>query len=210
MHTISKILYFSLVVFVSNVLYSDATELTFELEDNARQCFHEVMVNETKCTLEFQVVTGGHYDVDVILTGPDGTLLYDEKKKQYDSHQFTAKQPGEYIFCFSNEFSSFTHKTIYFDFQTGDEPPLMPGMGGHHGALTMMESSSVSIHESLKLIIDYQTHHRLREGTSRDMAEYLCERVQYWSIGQSVIIVLVALIQVYTLKNFFAEKRDQI
>ena len=55
MYTKSKILYFSLVVFVSNVLYSDATELTFELEDNARQCFHEVMVNETKCTLEFQV-----------------------------------------------------------------------------------------------------------------------------------------------------------
>lgn len=41
-----------------------------------------------------QVVTGGHYDVDVTLKDPLGEILYDEKKKQYDSHTFTAKHPG--------------------------------------------------------------------------------------------------------------------
>ena len=30
-------------------------ELTFELSDNAKECFHEEIFNETKCTLEFQV-----------------------------------------------------------------------------------------------------------------------------------------------------------
>ena len=32
-----------------------ATELTFELEDNARQCFHEIVKKGTKTTLEYQV-----------------------------------------------------------------------------------------------------------------------------------------------------------
>lgn len=114
------------------------------------------------------------------------------------------------MFCFSNEFSSFTHKTVYFDFQVGDEAPIMPGVGSHHGALTLMESSSVSIHEALKVVVDYQTHHRLREATSRDMAEYLNERVQYWSLGQGAVVVLVSLVQVYTLRNFFSEKRDSL
>lgn len=185
-------------------------ELTFELSDNAKECFHEEIFNETKCTLEFQVVTGGHYDVDVTLKDPDGEILYDEKKKQYDSHTFTAKKPGQYVFCFSNEFSSFSHKTVYFDFQSGDESPLTEAIGSHHKALTQIETSAVQIHESLKVIIDYQTHHRLREATSRDMAEYLNERVQYWSLGQSVIIVGVALVEVYILRNFFAEKKDRL
>ena len=114
------------------------------------------------------------------------------------------------MFCFSNEFSSFVHKTVYFDFNDGNENPLTPGIGSHHTALTQIETSSVQIHESLNVIIDYQTHHRLREATSRDMAEYLNERVQYWSIGQAIIIVGISLFQVYTLKNFFAEKRDRI
>ena len=118
---------------------------------------------------------------------------------------------GEYVFCFSNEFSSVSHKTVYFDFNHGNEDPLAPaGIGSHHTALTQIETSSVQLHESLNVIIDYQTHHRLREATSRDNAEYLNERVQYWSIGQTVIIVTVSLVQVLVLKNFFAEKRDRI
>jgi len=185
-------------------------ELTFELSDNAKECFHEEILNETKCTLEFQVVTGGHYDVDVTLKDPTGNVIYDEKKKQYDSHTFTAKTPGEYVFCFSNEFSSFSHKTVYFDFQSGEEAPLTEGIGSHHKALTQIETSAVQIHESLKVIIDYQTHHRLREATSRDMAEYLNERVQYWSLGQAVVILAISLVEVYVLRNFFAEKKDRI
>ena len=31
-----------------------------------------------------QVVTGGHYDVDVILTDPTRNVLYKQIKKQYD------------------------------------------------------------------------------------------------------------------------------
>lgn len=128
-----------------------ASELTFELPDNAKQCFYEDIIIGTKCTLEFQVnelkeipsefsegsrvtvcvfsvqvVTGGHYDVDCRLEDPDGTVLYKEMKKQYDSFTFTAARNGTFKFCFSNEFSTFTHKTVYFDFQVGDDPPLFP------------------------------------------------------------------------------------
>lgn len=73
-----------------------------------------------------QVITGGHYDVDCRLEDPDGTVLYKEMKKQYDSFTFTASRNGTYKFCFSNEFSTFTHKTVYFDFQVGEDPPLFP------------------------------------------------------------------------------------
>ena len=82
-----------------------------------------------------QVVTGGHYDVDVILTGPRKNVMYKEVKKQYDSHTFTAEETGEYKACFSNEFSTFSHKLVYIDFQVGEEDPL-PGVGEHLTAMT--------------------------------------------------------------------------
>lgn len=34
-----------------------ASEITFELPDNAKQCFYEEIAQGTKCTLEFQVIT---------------------------------------------------------------------------------------------------------------------------------------------------------
>jgi len=61
----------------------------------------------------FKVVTGGNYDVDLELKSPSGKFLYKEAKKQYDQIEKTAEENGVYQFCFSNEFSTYTHKVIY-------------------------------------------------------------------------------------------------
>ena len=34
----------------------DCVELTFELPDNAKECFHEIIEEGTESTLEFQVI----------------------------------------------------------------------------------------------------------------------------------------------------------
>lgn len=67
-----------------------------------------------------QVIAGGNYDVDMELLSPSGSVLYKETKQQYDSYTWTTDTRGEYKFCFSNEFSTFTHKQVYFNLQVGD------------------------------------------------------------------------------------------
>jgi len=183
-----------------------SVELTFELPDSAKECFHEIIEKDVESTLEFQVVTGGHYDVDVILTDPMRKVLYKEVKKQYDSFTWTAEKTGEYVACFSNEFSTFSHKLVYIDFQVGDEDPL-PGLEGAAAPLTQMESSAQEIHENLNAVIDYQTHHRLRETQGRHRAEELNERIMVWSVFVTVAIFAVGIGQIWVLKSFFAEKR---
>lgn len=200
----------TLFVVLLTFITVECTELTFELEDNARQCFYEDVKKDSKGSLEFQVISGGNYDVDVVLYDESGKTLYNVQKKQYDSYKFTTQSEGVYMFCFSNEFSTFSHKVVYFDFQAGDESPLTDEMGAHHTALTQMETSCVTIHQDLKIATDYQTHHRLRESQGRDMAEYLNERVQWWSIGEAFLIVSVGICQVVILRRFFAEKRSTI
>ena len=89
-------------------------------------------------------MTGGQYDVDVIITDPKNNVLYKQVKKQYDSHEFKTEMTGEYKACFSNEFSTFSHKLVYIDFQVGDEKPL-PGVGEHLTAMTQVKHSNQSI-----------------------------------------------------------------
>ena len=55
--------------------------------------------------------------------------------------------------------------------------------------------------------IDQQTHHRLREATGRARAEDLQERVQIWSAGQFILIIIVALGTVLLLRSFFTDRR---
>jgi len=190
---------------------TNGVELTFELPDNAKECFYEVIEEGKTSTVEFQVVTGGQYDVDVLIEGPQKnkaqkTQLYKQVKKQYDSFTWTADVTGEYRACFSNEFSTFSHKLVYVDFQVGDEEPL-PGVGDHLTAMTQMESSAQEVHENLNSVVDYQTHHRLRETTGRKRAEDLNERIMVWSAFVTLAIFVVGFGQVLVLKSFFSEKK---
>ncbi|XP_054162817.1 transmembrane emp24 domain-containing protein 7-like [Oppia nitens] len=186
-----------------------SVELTFELPDNAKQCFHEDIRQGVKSTVEFQVVTGGHYDVDMSLQGPRGEVLYQGIKKQFDTFTWTPATTGTYTVCFSNEFSTFSHKLVYFDFQVGEEPAL-PGTQEHMTAMTKMEQSSANIHESLNSVIDAQTHYRLNESKGRKRGEDLNTRVLWWSLIETSVVLLIGVGQVMILKNFFTDKRISI
>lgn len=85
-----------------------------------------------------QVISGGKYDVDVFLEDPNGEILYKEVKKQYDAFDHTTTMKGTYKFCFSNEFSTFTHKVVYFDFIKGEEDPFARDVGAHITVLTQV------------------------------------------------------------------------
>ncbi|XP_031169891.1 transmembrane emp24 domain-containing protein 3 [Sander lucioperca] len=185
------------------------TELTFELPDNDKQCFYEELEKDVKFEIDFQVIAGGNYDVDCFVTDPLNNVLYNENKKQYDSFSHTTAMAGVYQVCFSNGFSTFTHKTVYLDFRHGDEEPLMQTMTGST-ALTQLESSCVSIHEILKVVADSQTWYRLREAHDRTKAEHLLERVTYWSIGETVLLFVIGIGQVMLLRSFFSEKKGSV
>lgn len=70
-----------------------------------------------------------------------------------------------------------------------------------------MESTSEEIHSSLGQVVDGQTHFRLREAKGRIFAEDLNKRVFYWSIGETVFILLLGIGQVFVLRSFFTEKK---
>ncbi len=95
----------------------------------------------------------GQYDVDVTLESPSKEIIYRQVKTQFDSHTFTPTETGVYKACFSNEFSTFSHKLVYMDFQVGDELPL-PGLRTCHshdtdGILSSGDSQKPEQHSRL-------------------------------------------------------------
>ncbi len=117
------------------------------------------MNKDTNTVVEFQVVTGGNYDIDMTMKTPKGRVIYKEQKKQYDSFKHHAQEEGIYEVCFSNEFSTFTHKVVFIDWTVGEEEPLM-SPASPQKSLTFMETSAQSIHEKINEVLDMQTHYR--------------------------------------------------
>lgn len=88
----------------------------------------------------------------------------------------------------------------------GDEPAL-PGLEEHATVMTQFQTSAEVIHKDLNSILDYQTHHRLRETQGRKRAEDLNERVLYWSFFELMAVVIIGISQILVLRNFFSEKK---
>lgn len=83
------------------------------------------------------MVTGGQYDVDVEIQGPHNEIIYQQYKSQFDSTTFNTRTEGIYAMCFSNEFSTFSHKIVYLDLIVGDEKPLLKD-GEHITVMTLV------------------------------------------------------------------------
>jgi len=193
----------ALLLPISSVI---STELTFELPDNEESCFYEQIEKGAEIYFEFEVASGGNLDVDCTVQDPEGNVLLEVEKENFAEKMLDTTLEGEYSFCFSNKFSSFTHKVVYFNLQVGlenDEEILFPDKVQTEHVFTKSEMSTVKIYEKLKEVIDYQTHHKLRESAERKFSEGLRDRVQLWSLLQFCIMVAVSVLQVMVVRSFF-------
>lgn len=111
----------------------------------SRHLNHVSILTIFEIYFELQVIAGGHYDVDCFVTDPVNNVLYEERKKQYDSLTHTTAMKGVYKVCFSNEFSTFSHKTVYLDFRSGPDDRLLPGMN-NPTALTQVKCAPTHTH----------------------------------------------------------------
>ena len=86
-----------LVLFHLSCTSANNVQLTFELPDNEVQCFYEHVGKDLQSIVEFQVVTGGNYDVDMTMKDPKGKVIYQDTKKQYDSFHHVAQTEGKFL-----------------------------------------------------------------------------------------------------------------
>ncbi|XP_067827470.1 transmembrane emp24 domain-containing protein 3-like [Heptranchias perlo] len=199
------LLLFSLVLLPST--FANFTELTFELPDKEIQCFFEEVEQDGQFSLIFQVVAGGHYDVDCFIEDSRGRMIYRRHKIRHDTFVGKAESPGVYKFCFGNQFSTFTHKKVYFQLQVGEDVPIVPNVDDTVSPLTQLESACVSVHHAMKTVIIFQSQQRVRALIDRLHAEDIRTHVIYWATSETIILFLVTIGQVILLKSFFTEKR---
>lgn len=83
-----------------------------ELKPSSKECFFEDLNPGDQMTLTYQVGGGGHLDVDVYLLDPNNDKLFQLLKKDTGTYSLTAQHTGRYQYCFSNEFSTVSDKTV--------------------------------------------------------------------------------------------------
>ncbi|KAF8964607.1 p24 complex component [Entomortierella lignicola] len=167
-----------------------------------RRCFYEVLEKGDNLHISFQVGEGGNLDIDFWITNPSGSFVEDATKSPAATYNYEAKVNGKHEYCFSNEFSTLTEKTVGFNILL-----LKPYKEDPTHKSDPLENEIRELAAGIQEIRNEQEYTLAREKTHRNTAESTNARVVWWSLFQSGILFVVCVLQITYLKRFFEVKR---
>ncbi|KAL2040725.1 hypothetical protein N7G274_006704 [Stereocaulon virgatum] len=190
---------------------ASSTALTYKLVPNEKACFFtQVDQQGAKIAFYFAVQSGGSFDVDYTVTGPNGRVIMENSKERQLDAVFTAKETGEYTFCFNNEMSTFAEKMVDFEIAVENETPsaLLPSKQGTSPEQTSaLEESIMKVSRDLSTINRNQKYFRTRENRNFSTVKSTESRVFNFSVVESGLMVCMAGLQVFIVRFFFQGAR---
>ncbi|OCT52595.1 putative membrane protein [Cladophialophora carrionii] len=214
--TPSSILLGLLALAVSSV---HGTALTYKLAANEKACFFtDVQRQGAKVAFYFAVQSGGSFDIDYEVVGPnDKKIMAGEKERQGD-FVFTAQTTGEYRFCFNNEMSTFADKMVDFEvaslifgrMQVEDESKsaLLPQKAGSSPEqYSALEDVIFKVTGQLSTVIRMLKYFRTRENRNFSTVRSTEQRIFNFSLIEVLMMVAMAGLQVAVVRFFFTGSR---
>jgi len=179
--------------------------LITEVDPHKEECFYKDLEKDSSITFEFQVMSGGALDIDVLLSGPDGKTIYSESKESEGEYMFNTESDGFYRFCFSNKMSTLTSKLISFNILDEEElisRPVKPE------DIDPLENAILQLSDGLHTIQAENKYMKLRERAHRNTSESTNSRVLWTSILEWAVLCGMSLWQIYYLRSFFEVRRS--
>ena len=186
--------------------FSRGGSFTTEVSDQNLVCFHQKVDDPERYKLEWRVVQGGLTDIDISLEAPGGKMILIQQKSTHGRYSFDTRE-GVYTLCFSNEFSRFTHKKVYFSLTPEKVPSLTEEIGATPKPLpkTLLEGSFDRLHDLGSEIASGQLDLRNKATAGFSVANHLNHCVQLWSMGLVIFILITGFGEVIVLRLFFTE-----
>ncbi|KAK4044794.1 hypothetical protein C8A01DRAFT_42412 [Parachaetomium inaequale] len=174
-----------------------ATALTYKINANEEACFYTATQrNDEKVAFYFAVQSGGSFDINYRVTGPNGKYILDGEKERQGDFVFTAKEIGEYKFCFNNEMSTYTEKFVDFEIS-----------GASPEQTSTLEESLFKISGQMSTITRNQKYFRTRENRNFSTVRSTETRIINFSLIQIALVVCMGALQVFIVRFFFQGAR---
>ncbi|KAI9594256.1 emp24/gp25L/p24 family/GOLD-domain-containing protein [Syncephalis fuscata] len=181
------------LAFVGTVAHA----LTVDVEPNETECFFEDLKIGNTLSISYEVGFGGQQKIDFSLMDSTGRVVQVSAQQNAGFYTATADRDGQYTYCFNNHMNDGQLKTVSFyiheDHHNKEDEPL--------------QEEIRTLTRNVQEIREHQEYIIQRERAHRNTAESTNDRVKWWSVAETVIVLGVAFFQVNYLKRFFEVKR---
>lgn len=127
-----------------------ASAINFDVGPGKAECFYEDVHAGTTINGVYAVTHGSHLDIDVKVYEPSGMEVFTAMREGDGKFTIRAEKDGTYRFCFSNQMSMMSHKTVKLALTTGE--PLDISKLAKKDAMDNVERWIVSISHTVRMI----------------------------------------------------------
>lgn len=191
-------------------------EMTVNIEARREDCFFQSAKAGDVIDFEYQVIDGGHGELDITfrLVDPTGRILIADNKKTENNHRVDAAMDGDFRFCFDNSFSSYNTKTVFFELiiegddnsEWDDENIDMQGLRPedvYEMKVQDIQEVITNVRNHLTKVRHIQDLLKSVEARDRNVVEENFFKVNTFSLVQICTMLVVGCIQVVMVRSLF-------
>ncbi|XP_020496538.1 transmembrane emp24 domain-containing protein 1a [Labrus bergylta] len=185
---------------------------TFLLPAGSTECFYQTAENNCSMHIEYQVIAGSGLDVGFSIISPSGYRLVSDFRRSDGLHMVHPTDDGDYRLCFDNSFSKLSEKMVFFEVIINnqnnaggaqDEWADVARTESLDYRLEDIRASMDSVYQHLERSRQLQAMLRAFETRDRYLLEDNLWRVSFWSCFSMLVMLTVAVSQIYTLRRLF-------
>jgi len=199
---------------------SAVSGLYFHIGETERKCFIEEIPDETMVVGNYKVemfdkmqnkyvptVSGLGMHVEV--RDPDDKVIMSRTYAAEGRFTFTSHTAGEHIICLHSNSSAWFgggQLRVHLDIQVGEHANDYQQIAAKD-KLTELQLRVRQLLDQVEQITKEQNYQRYREERFRQTSESTNQRVLWWSIAQTLILLVTGFWQMRHLKGFFEAKK---
>ncbi|CAG0882311.1 unnamed protein product [Darwinula stevensoni] len=194
--------------------------LYFHIGETERKCFIEELPDDTMVVGNYKVEL---YDprskgfmpsnpgigMHVEVRDPSDKIMMSKVYSAEGRFTFTSHEPGEHIICLysnSTKWFSGAQLRVHLDIQVGEHAIDYANVAKSE-KLSELQLRIRQLLDQVEQITKEQNYQRYREERFRQTSESTNQRVLWWSVTQTLILLAMGTWQMRHLKSFFQAKK---
>jgi len=210
-----------LLALMCNFVIGGEYDLTVEVPAGRFECFFQPVIEKHKTfEIDYQVIDGGDLNINFMLMLGAKVLVQDSLKVD-NTHRIENPEAGDYQICFDNTFSYQSKKIVFFEIYLYDsegnleeediskygqsDPELQKILQDLGMTISQFHNSFNKIKADMNKMEYHQSTLRSFEARDRSISMAQNDRVLFWSVLNTVVLLVVGIVQVYMIRSLFEE-----
>jgi len=189
------------------------SDVYFYLAEKTPRCFVEEMPAQTILIGDYRSTESETKKAVITITGPSGGKVYSEPCDPVGRFAYHTVTAGDHTVCISADPSApawpehSNSLKFHMKLEIHGHDSEIPSDAAKKEHLSSLEKELEELDNQVDLIVKDLEYSKTQEQHFREQTERINSRIMWWSLFQTLLLLLSGVWQIVHLKNFFRAKK---